>query len=106
MKFVSTHVYSGFEFVERYTPVIAEHLPTNVLADGGRSVELEQHVRLEDIFSPSDFLLGYGSTQPHPFSLNVPDHVVGLHRIAHEVNSPKTSVLVARVETLITVAEV
>lgn len=79
--------------MKRNSAVVAEHLPANVFADGGSSVQLEKHVCLQDVLCPVDFLLGDRRAEPHPLLLDVPDHVVALQWLAHEVDTPQTGVL-------------
>lgn len=88
-----TYVYPGLELVKRYTSVVTEYLPTNIFADCGRSVQLEEHVRLENVLRALHLFLGDGYTQPYPFTLDVIQEVLARHRIAHVVYAPKTCVL-------------
>lgn len=88
------------------TAVVAQHLAANVLADRGGSIQLQQHVGLQQVLGAVDFAVGDHGAEAHPFVLQVEDHVFALQRVAHEVNAPQTGVLVAGVERLEAVAQI
>jgi hypothetical protein len=85
---------------------VAEQLSTNVLANGCGSIQLQQHVGLEDVLGPVDLKVGDAGAQPHPFLLNIKDHVLLVHLVGDKVDTPKAGVLVARVKGLEGGAEV
>jgi len=84
---------------------IGEHLAADVLANGGGSVELQQQVGLKQVLAPGDLAVGDGVAQVHPLGLDVEQHLLALHGVAHPVDAPQAGVLVACVERLERVAQ-
>lgn len=101
-----TYVNPLLQLVQWDTAVVAQHLATDVLADRGGSIELQQHVGLQQVLGAVDLAVGDHGAQAHPLVLQVEDHVFTLQRIAHEVDAPQAGVLVAGVERLEAVAQV
>lgn len=85
---------------------IAEHLSANIFANGSGAIQLEQHVGLQRVLGPLDLEVCDARSHPHPFVLNVTDHVLLLHLSADKVDSPEAGVLVASVKGLEGGAEV
>lgn len=85
--------------------VVAEHLAANVFADWGGSVELQEHVGLQQVLCAFDLAVGDHRAETHPFALNVEQHFFALHWVAHVVDAPQAGVLVAGVEGLEAVAQ-
>lgn len=85
--------------------VVAEHLASNVFADWGGSVELQEHVGLEQVLCAVDLSLGNHCAQTHPFALDVEQHLFALHWVADVVDTPQSGVLVAGVKRLEAVAK-
>ena len=83
-----------------YSPAVAEHLPADVLADRGRSVQLEEHVGLQQVLGPVHLEVGDGGGHPLPLLLHLEEHVLDVQAAAHEVDAPQAGVLVASVERL------
>uniref|UniRef100_A0A182KIQ0 Uncharacterized protein n=1 Tax=Anopheles christyi TaxID=43041 RepID=A0A182KIQ0_9DIPT len=101
----SNTLNSLLQLVQRYAAVVAQHLAPNVLTDRCRAVQLQQHVRLEQVLRTLDLTLGHHRAEAHPFVLHVEQHVLAFERIAHEIDAPQARILVARVERLEAVAE-
>lgn len=101
----STHVDALLKLVEWNSAVVAEHLATNVFADGSGSVELQKHVCLQQILRTFDLTFGDNGAKTHPFALDVEEHILALHWVAHVVDAPQSGVLVACVEGLEAVAQ-
>ena len=83
-----------------YSPAVAEHLPADVLADGGGSVQLEEHVGLQQVLGPVHLEVGDGGGHPLPLLLHLEEHVLDVQAAAHKVDAPQAGVLVASVERL------
>jgi hypothetical protein len=86
--------------------VVAEHLTANIFANWSSSVELQEHVCLEQVLCALNLEFRDHCAQTHPFILNVEEHVLALHWVADEIDSPQAGVLVAGVEGLEAVAQV
>ena len=86
-------------------PSVAEHLPSDVLADGRGPVQLEQHVGLQKVLSSVHLEVGDGCTDAHPFVLDVVDHVLLVHGVGDKVDAPESGVFIAGVEGLEAVTE-
>lgn len=84
--------------MERDSAVVAEHLASDVLADRCRSIKLQQHVGLQQVLCAVDFSLRDHRAEAHPLALDVEQHLLALHRVAHVVDAPQAGVLVAGVE--------
>lgn len=69
------------------------------------TIQLQQHIGLQQVLGAVDLRIGNDRTQAHPFALHVEQHLVALERIANEVDAPQAGVLVARVERLEAVAQ-
>lgn len=78
--------------------VVAEHLTSNVLANRGGTVELQEHVGLQQILGTCNFAIGDHGTQTHPFALYVEQHFFAFQWITDPVDAPQSCVLVASVE--------
>ena len=84
----------------RYSPSVAKHLSSNVLADGRGSVKLQKHVGLQQVLRPVHFEVGDRGGEPHPLVLDVEHHGFLVQLVSDEVDSPQPGVLVAGVEAL------
>ena len=78
----------------------ATDLAANVLTDGGGSVQLQQHVGLQQVLGPVHLKVGHRGGQPHPLVLDVEHHVLLVQLVRDEVDAPESGVLVASVEAL------
>merc|ERR1719285_1277747 len=83
-----------------HPPSVAQHLAANVLTDGGGSIQLEQHIGLQQVLGPVHLKVGHGSGQPHPLVLDVEHHVLLVQLVRDKVDAPESGVLVAGVEAL------
>ena len=75
-------------------------LATNVFTDGGGSIQLQQHVGLQQVLGPVHLEVGHRGGQPHPLVLDVEHHCLLVQLVSDEVNAPQPGVLVAGVEAL------
>ena len=80
-------------------------MSSNIFTDGSCSIQLKEHICLQQVLCPINFEFSDRSADSHPLVLDVKNHVGLVESISHKVNSPKTSVLVASVERLETVTE-
>ena len=78
----------------------ATDLATNVFTDGGGSIQLQQHVGLQQVLGPVHLKVGHGGGQPHPLMLDVEHHGLLVQLVCDEVDAPQSGVLVAGVEAL------
>jgi hypothetical protein len=101
----STYVDASFKFAEGDPAAIAEHLPADIFTDGGRSVQLQEHVGLQQVLGAFHFEIGDTVAETHPFVLEIVDEIVDDQPVADEVDAPQASVGVASVEGLKVVAE-
>ena len=76
---------------------VAEHLSTNILADGGGAIKLEEHVGLQQVCQVG--------AHPHPLVLDVVHHILLVEGVCHEVDAPQAGILVTGVEGLEAVAK-
>lgn len=52
------------------------------------TIQLQQHVGLQQVLGTLDFRVSHDRAQTHPFALHVVQHLVALEWIAHEVDAP------------------
>ena len=90
------------QFIRRKSinSVIDTDLATNVFTDGGGSIQLQQHVGLQQVLGPVHLKVGHGGGQPHPLMLDVEHHGFLVQLVCDEVDAPQSGVLVAGVEAL------
>lgn len=91
--------------MEWNSAVVAEHLATDVLADWCGSVELQQHVGLQQVLCALNLAVGDHRAHTHPLALDLEEHLFALHWVAHPVDAPQAGVFVACVEGLEAVAQ-
>lgn len=88
------------------TTIVAEQLTSNIFANWRCSIELQEHVCLQQILCALNLTVGDHRAQTHPFALHIEEHVFALQWIAHVVDAPQAGVFVAGVEGLEAVAQV
>ena len=120
-------INSGFQLMLWHPPPVAQHLKgqdnirhtfarrrglsedkrtnitdlaTNVLTDGGGSIQLQQHVGFQQVLGPVHLKVGHRGGQPHPLVLDVEHHVLLVQLVRDKVDAPESGVLVAGVEAL------
>lgn len=101
----TTHIDALLELVKRNSAVIAEHLTANIFANWGGSIELQEHVGLQQVLCTFNLTFSDHCAETHPFALNVKEHFFALQWVANPVDSPQASVFVAGVERLEAVAQ-
>lgn len=102
---MSTYIDALFKLMEWNSAIIAEHLTTDIFADWRRSVELQEHVGLQQVLCALNFAIGDHCAETHPFALDLEHHFFALQWVAHVVDAPQAGVLVAGVEGLEAVAQ-
>jgi hypothetical protein len=86
--------------MHRNSTVVAQHLASNIFTNWRSSVQLEEHVCLQEVLGSLHFGIGDVRAESHPLVLEINGEVIDGHGVTDKVNTPQSSVLVASVEGL------
>ena len=72
---------------------IAKHLSANVFTNRCGSIQLEQHVSLQQVLGSVHLKVGEAGAEAHPLVLDVEDHVILVQGVGDKVDAPQAGVL-------------
>lgn len=94
------------QFMNRYSPVIAQHLSANILTDSCGSIQLQEHVCHQKVLGTLNFMIFRVYGKPSPFSLGSCNEMTNIHSVWNKVETPESSICVAGVEGLEAVSQI